>query len=120
MAVQKEHASQNPDAEPRAVLDEMWRRLRVFSKQAATIPSDERGSFEWLAAAGAFWWAAREAAGLSREDVARQAGITVNKVRFLEFGLPMPRELTERRLRPYASALGEPELYDQYRARFES
>src|SRR5713226_7065290 len=100
-------------------MDELWRRLRVFSKRSAAIPADERGSFEWLAAAGAFWWEARERACLAREDVAQQLGLSANQVRFLEFGLITPQELSERRLRTYSRALGDPGLYEQFRERFE-
>ncbi len=100
-------------------MDELWRRLQVFSKRAAAIPAEERGSFEWLSSAGAFWWQARERAGLSRQDLAQGLGIPVNQVSFLEFGLVMPQELSERSLRSYARALGAPDLYEQFRERFE-
>jgi hypothetical protein len=106
-------------AESRTYMDELWRRLRVFSTRSAGIPADERGSFEWLAAAGAFWWEAREHAGLSRDDVAHQVGSSVNQIRFLEFGVVTSQELSERRLRPYARALGDPGLYEQFQERFE-
>jgi len=46
-------------------------------------------------------------------------GIAVNQVCFLEFGLVMPRELSERSLRAHARALGEPDLYEQFCERFE-
>ena len=100
-------------------MDELWRRLRVFAKRSAAIPAEERGSFEWLSSAGVFWWQARERAGMSREDLARGLGIAVNQVCFLEFGLVMPRELSERSLRAYARALGAADLYEQFRERFE-
>ena len=101
-------------------MDELWRRLRVFSKRSAAIPAEERGSFEWLSSAGMFWWQARERAGMSREDLADGLGIGVNQVRFLELGLVTPHELSERSLRAYARALGAPHLYEQFRERFES
>ena len=100
-------------------MDELWGRLRVFSKRSAAIPAEERGSFEWLSSAGAFWWQARERAGLSRADLAQLLGSTVNQVCFLEFGLVMPQELSERYLRSYARALSNPDLYEQFRERFE-
>jgi hypothetical protein len=106
-------------ADSRIYMDELWRRLRVFSTRSAGIPADERGSFEWLAAAGAFWWEARERAGLTREEVAHQLGAPVNQIRFLEFGLVTSHELSERLLRRYARALGEPGLYEQFHERFE-
>jgi hypothetical protein len=112
-------ATANRNSAERAYMDELWRRLRVFSKRSAAIPADERGSFEWLASAGAFWWQARERAGVSREDLATDLGIAVNQVRFLEFGLGARRELSERSLRPYAQALGAADLYEQFRDRFE-
>ena len=52
--------------EDRVYMDELWRRLRVFATRSAAIPADERGSFEWLSSAGAFWWDARERAGVAR------------------------------------------------------
>jgi transcriptional regulator with XRE-family HTH domain len=91
----------------------------VFSTHSAAIPAKERASYEWLSSAGAFWWQARERAGMSRDDVAHGLGIPVNQVRFLEFGLVTPRELSERSLRAYARALGAPDLYEQFRERFE-
>src|SRR5947208_8628411 len=103
----------------RAFMDELWRRLRVFAKRSAAIPADERGSFEWLSAAGGFWWQARERAGLSREDLAHSLAIQTNQVRFMELGLVMARELSEPSLRAHARALGAPELYEQFCERFE-
>ena len=100
-------------------MDELWRRLRVFARRSAAIPADERGSFEWLSAAGTFWWEARERAGLSRDEVARRLNVPLNQVRFIEFGLVTPQELSERCVREYARALGAPELSDQFRERFE-
>lgn len=100
-------------------MDELWRRLRLFSTRTAAIPADERGSFEWLAAAGVFWWEARERAGLSRAAAATQLGIPEMQLRFLEFGLVTPRELTAQRLHEYARILGDPELYAQFQCRFE-
>ena len=44
----------------------------------------------------------------------------LNQVRFLEFGLVTPQELSERRVREYARALDEPDLYEQFLQRFES
>jgi len=101
-------------------MDELWGRLRVFSKRSAAIPAQEQGSFEWLSAAGAFWKDAGERAGLSADDVASQLGLPVNQVRFLELGLVGRHELSEHRLREYARTVGDPELYDQFRQRFES
>ena len=101
-------------------MDELWGRLRVFSKRSAAIPAQEQGSFEWLSAAGAFWKDARERAGLSPDEVATQLGLPVNQVRFLELGLVGRHELSEHRLREYARTVGDPELYDQFRQRFES
>src|SRR5882762_725218 len=100
-------------------MDELWQRLRVFAKRSATIPADEHGSFEWLSSAGVFWCQARERAGISHEDLAHNLGIRTNQVRFLELGLVMPRELSERSLRAHAQALGAPELYEQFCERFE-
>jgi len=102
MAGEDQATANRNSAEFRAYLDELWRRLRVFSKRSAAIPADERGSFEWLSAAGAFWKTARERAGLSAQDVALQLGLSVNQVRFLELGLVTRYELSERRLRDYA------------------
>ena len=119
VAVERPSAAQRDSAEFRAYVDEMWRRLRVFSKRSAAIPADAHGSFEWLSAAGSFWWEARERAGLSREQVATRLGITASDVRFVEFGLVTPRDLSEKRLRAYAQALDDPELYEHYRRRFE-
>ena len=83
------------------------------------MPADERGSFEWLAAAGQFWWQAREAAGVSRADAASALQCSVNRLRLLEFGLVTPRTFSAGRLRRYAGRLGDAELYTQYRERFE-
>jgi hypothetical protein len=105
-------------AEFSAYMDELWRRLRLFSKRSAAIPAEEQGSFEWLVAAGAFWRQAREQASVTRDDVAEQLGISVNQVRFLELGLVTAHELSERRLREYARAIGDPELYERFRQQF--
>jgi hypothetical protein len=119
VAVDRQATANRNSDEFRAYMDELWRRLRVFSKRSPTIPAEERGSFEWLAAAGTFWWDAREKAGLSREDVAQELRVPINQIRFLEFGLVSSNELSERRLRALARTLGAPELYDQFRERFE-
>jgi hypothetical protein len=116
----EDQATANRNSEEfRAYVDELWRRLRVFSKRSAAIAADEQGSFEWLSAAGAFWKSARERAGLSAQDVALQLDLPVNQLRFMELGLVTRHELSERRLRDYARTVGDPELYDQFRARFE-
>ena len=120
MPVANRATTNRDSAEFRSYLDELWRRLRVFSEHSAAIPAEERGSYEWLVSAGTFWWQAREQAGMSREDLAQDLGIAVNQIRFLEFGLVGPRELSEHSLRPYARALGAPDLYEQFRDRFES
>jgi hypothetical protein len=119
MAVEDQATKNRNSAEFRAYVDELWRRLRVFSKRSAAIPAQERGSFEWLSAAGAFWHQAREQAHVSREEVAEQLGVSLNQIRFLELGLVAPIELTERRLRDYARTVGDPDLYDQFRDQFE-
>jgi hypothetical protein len=119
VAVEQHPNATRSSDELRIYMDEMWRRLRVFSRRSAAIPAEERGSFEWLTAAGAFWWDARERAGLSRDDVAHQLGVTVNHVRFLEFGLVTLRELSEKPMRAHAEALGQPDLYVQFQERFE-
>jgi helix-turn-helix protein len=119
MVVENQATANRSSAEFRAYVDELWRRLRVFSKRSAAIPAQERGSFEWLSAAGAFWRQAREQASLSREELAEHIGVSVNQVRFLELGLVTPNELSERRLRDYARTVGDPDLYDQFRDQFE-
>jgi ribosome-binding protein aMBF1 (putative translation factor) len=119
VAVERSATPNRNSDEFREYMDQMWRRLRVFSKRSAAVPADERGSFEWLSAAGSFWWEARERAGMSREEFAERLGLPVNEVRFLEFGLVTPQELSERRVREYAGALNEPQLYEQFRQRFE-
>jgi hypothetical protein len=120
VAVERPTPANRDSPEFRAYVDEMWRRLRVFSKRSAAIPANEHGSFEWLAAAGSFWWEARERAGFSRDEVARRLGVTAKDVRFLEFGLVTAKDLSERRLRGYAQALDDPDLYEHYHRRFES
>jgi ribosome-binding protein aMBF1 (putative translation factor) len=119
MAGEDQAIANRNSAEFRAYVDELWQRLQVFSKRSAAIPAEERGSFEWLSAAGAFWKTARERAGLSTQEVALQLGLSVNQVRFLELGLVSRQELSERRLRDYARIVGDPELYDRFRERFE-
>ena len=120
MAGENQAAGQSRNSpESREYIDELWRRLRVFAKRSAAIPADERGSFEWLSSAGAFWWQARERAGLSREDLAQSLNVKTNQVRFLELGLVTRRELSERSLRAHARALGAPDLYEQFCERFE-
>ena len=119
MAGEDQAIANRNSAEFRAYVDELWRRLRVFSKRSATIPPAERGSFEWLSAAGGFWKSARERAGLSTQDVAVPLGLTVNQVRFLELGLVSRHELSEQRLRKYALTVGDPELYDRFCEQFE-
>ena len=103
-----------------AYLDELWRRLPEFALHAAGLPTEERGSFEWLVSAGEFWQAAREQAGMQRETAAATLGCSVNRLRLMEYGLVSPRSLAARRLRRYAAELGDPELLDRFRERFES
>jgi hypothetical protein len=119
VAAETQASANRTSDEFRAYMDELWRRLRVFSKRSAAIPPDARGSFEWLSAAGTFWWEARERAGLSRDEVAQQLAVPLREVRFLEFGLVTLQNLSEQRLREYARVLGTPELYEQFRERFE-
>ena len=107
------------DRNQRGYLDGMWRQLRTYAKHTAAIPARQRGSFEWLSAAGSFWWEAREHAALSRDEAAERAGLSVSQVRFLEYGLLPARELSRRRLARYAQALGDADLYDRFRDRFE-
>src|SRR4051794_6180462 len=91
--------------ELRAYLDALWHALPTFSKNAAGLPSEERGSFEWLAAAGGFWRSAREDAGLSHDTAARTLGCSVNQLRLMEYGIVAPRAFGQRRLRRYAESL---------------
>ena len=119
MAAEDRTTANRNSAEFRAYLDELWPRLRLCSIRTAAIPPDERGSCQWLSAAGAFWKAARERAGLSAQDVAPQLGLSVNHVRFLELGLVGRNELSEQRLRAYARTVGDPGLYEVFRERFE-
>jgi hypothetical protein len=114
------HASRNPGAaELRSFLDEMWRRLPDFAVRAARLPAEERGSYEWQAAAGRFWWIAREEAGLSPAEGAQALGCSINELRLMEFGFLTQRAFGSRRLRTYANRLGEPDLYEQFQNRFE-
>jgi hypothetical protein len=103
-----------------AYLDELWRRLPDFALHAAGLPADEPGSFEWLVSAGEFWQAAREQAGMDREAAAATLGSSLDRLRLMEYGLVSPRSFSPRRLRRYATALGDPELVDRFRERFES
>jgi hypothetical protein len=119
MAVEQPISGAQSAADLRSYLDEMWRRLPDFAVRAATLPADERGSFEWQAAAGRFWWTAREQAGLTRDEAARRLGCSVNELRLLEFGLLTRRAFGGRRLRAYAQRLGDADLYTQFQDRFE-
>jgi hypothetical protein len=119
MAVEQRPSGSPSAAELRAFLDEMWRRLPEFAMQSAGLPAEERGSFEWQAAAGRFWWVAREEAGLSHSEAAQALGCSANELRLMEFGLLTRRAFAGRRLRAYAQRLGEPDLYDQFQSRFE-
>src|SRR3989344_7699371 len=104
--------------EYRAYVEELWNRMPAHARRAATIPPNEPGSVEWLARVGKFWWEAREQTRLSRYQLAVRAGIKVNQVRFLEFGLAKPEELRDELLRDYAGALGKTDLYNDYQSRF--
>jgi hypothetical protein len=119
VAVQEQPSRKRGTSDNRAFLDELWRCLPTFAVQSASLPAEARGSFEWLAAAGQFWWTAREEAGVSREDAARALGCSTDRLRLLEFGLVSPGAFATRRWRGYASRLGDPGLYQQYRDRFE-
>src|SRR5215208_163576 len=99
-------------------MDQVWRRLHALSKRSAALAADQPGSFEWLTAVGAFWWDARERAGLSRSEVAERLHVPPSDLRLLEFGLASPRDLSRRRVQAHAEALGAPELYAQFRERF--
>jgi hypothetical protein len=119
VAAQRQAPPSRDPAELGPFMDELWQRLRVFANRSAAIPADQYGSFEWLAAAGAFWWEARERSGLTRDEVAQQLDVPPGQIRFFEFGLVPLQQMSERRLRSYAQILGEPELYEQFRLRFE-
>jgi hypothetical protein len=119
VAIAREPAGRRASNDNRAYLDELWQCLPAFAVNAAGLPAEERGSFEWLAAAGRFWWVARESAELSREEAATTLGCSVYRLRLLEFGLVTPRSFSSGRWRAYASQLGDAGLYDQYRERFE-
>jgi hypothetical protein len=105
--------------ELRTYLDELWRRLPAFARNAAGLPPDAPGSPEWLEAAGRYWWHAREESGVSREDAARVLGCTEDQLRLMEFGIIAPSTFARRRLHAYGTRLGYPDLYDRYHAHFE-
>jgi hypothetical protein len=119
MAVERQATGTPSAAELRDYLGEMWKRLPAFALKSAGLPAEERGSYEWQAAAGRFWWVAREEAGLSRVEAAQALGCSVNKLRLFEFGFLSPRTFGRRRLRAYAERLDEPDLFDQFQNRFE-
>ena len=102
----------------RAYMDEVYRRLPTYARRAATIPPGEKGSIEWLARVGKYWWGAREQEHLPRCRVAELAGAHVNSVRLLEFGLALETELSPEFLQRYATALGHPELYEEFQQKF--
>ena len=106
-------------SELRTYLDELWGRMPAFSKYAAGLPAEERGSLEWLAAAGRFWWSAREDAGLSRDEAARALRCSVNRLRLMEYGIVAPGAFGSRRLRQYAECLGAGALYDRFHDHYE-
>lgn len=106
-------------AELRIYLDELWRGLPRFAKHGAGLPAEERGSFEWLAAAGRFWWTAREDADFDRDHAARVLGCSLERLRLMEYGLVSPLAFGVRRLRAYSARLGHPHLYDTFRDHFE-
>src|SRR5690348_18326035 len=95
----------------RPYLDELWARLPAFADSAAGLPAEERGSIEWLAAAGAFWWRAREDAELSLEHAAEVLKCSVNEVRLMEYGIVSPSTFGPHRLHHYSGRLGDHDLY---------
>jgi hypothetical protein len=114
-----EQVASTSAADLAAYLDELWRCLPTFATRAAGLPAEERGSFEWLLSAGQFWQTAREQAGVERAAAAQTIGCSVNKLRLMEYGLVSPTSWSSNRLRRYATSLGDPELFDQFRERFE-
>lgn len=99
-------------------LDELRRRLPEYARRAAAVSPEAKGSIEWLARIGKFWWEAREREGLSRYQVAEKLDVPVNSVRFLELGIASLDEVAN--LPPkYATALGRPELYSRFIEQFE-
>jgi len=99
-------------------MDELWKRVRIFSRRSAAGMPDERWSPEWLEEIGRFWQQAREQSGLSRQDIAQRLDVTLNEVRFLEYGLATPSELKKGWVTRYAEALGEPALDTAFREQF--
>lgn len=99
--------------EMKGYMQEFQQRILEFTRRAAVVPPNSKGSVEWLGRIGKFWWQARENQGLSRYEVAEKLGVPVNQIRFLEFGMPTPNELRSLTDR-YAEALGQPDLSDQF------
>lgn len=101
----------------RQYMDELWRRLPGYAARAAAIKPEASGSVEQLGRMGKFWWQIREAAHLSKYQMAERVGVHVNQVRLFEVGLGSDEDV-ERLPVSYANALGRPDLYVQFLKRF--
>ncbi|HEV7663590.1 MAG TPA: hypothetical protein VGQ62_08655 [Chloroflexota bacterium] len=96
MAVESQQSpARRSSDELKGFLDELFRRLRVFIERSATIPPNEVGSPEWLAAVGASWRQARERDGLAQSEIAQRLGVDVDHVRFQELGLLTMQDLSD-------------------------
>lgn len=115
----QEDFSETLSSDAKEYLEELYRRLPQYARRAAVVPPNETGSIEWFTAIGKFLWQAREGKKMSRYELAERAGIHVNEVRFLEFGLVSLDYLRSGVLKRYADALGRPELYSEFKQKFD-
>jgi hypothetical protein len=114
-SVHEDDVGESPEF--RQYLDELWRRLPSYARRAASVPPEERFSVEWYHRIGDFWEQAREAASLTRYEIADIMNIPVNRIRFFELGMASPEDL--QLLPPlYAGVLRSPELYFRFDQQF--
>ena len=105
-------------AELRGYMDELWKRIPEYAQRAHDIPSGARNSVEWLKQIGDFWRAERENKGLSRQEVAERMSVPVNRIRFIEVGVPEEEDLNDKFLQLYAEALESPEFPQSFKEQF--
>lgn len=106
------------DPDVKDYLDQLWARLPSYARRSAAVPPGDPSSIEWMGRVGKFWWELREQHNLSRYQVADLMGAHINEVRFFEFGLAMPEVALSDFPKSYAEALGKPELYEEFREKF--
>ncbi len=102
----------------RETMDDVFDRLPDFFVRVATVKVGARGSAEEHADIGNYWMQARLATGKSAHEIARLIGVEFKIIHAFETGLFTGEELS-RLPQAYANAIGQPDLYAQFKEQFK-